>query len=88
MNTYLQFYLIFINVLAVIIYYVDKKKAIAKKWRIKESVLISLSFLGGGIGSLIAMNVFHHKTQKFKFKVLVPLGLILSIIILYFILKT
>lgn len=40
-------YLVIINLIAFIMMYIDKKKAKWGKWRIKESTLFTLVFLGG-----------------------------------------
>lgn len=64
---YLIYYLIGINILSFICYGIDKKMAIAKKWRISERTFFYISFLGGCLGSLIGMIVFRHKTKKTKF---------------------
>ena len=82
---YMLIYLLVINVIAYIFYAVDKRKAIKGKWRISEATLIAFSVIGGGLGSLLAMKVVRHKTQKMKFKILVPLFTILSIVGLYYI---
>jgi len=84
---YLVLYLIIINLIAFLIFRADKKKSEKKLWRVKESTLLSFSLLGGGIGSLLAMKIFRHKTQKRKFTWGVPLLTLISIIILYFILQ-
>lgn len=77
-------YLVVINLLALIMYGVDKRRAIKNKWRIRESVLLSFSLIGGGIGSLIGMKLFHHKTNKMKFKLLIPLFTIVFVISIYY----
>lgn len=61
------YYLVFVNVLAFLLYGIDKKKAINKKSRISEFQLLFLSFIGGSVGSLIGMKIFHHKTLKWYF---------------------
>jgi len=82
---YLIYYLTFINIIAIIVYGVDKRKAIKNQWRIKESVLLLFSLVGGGIGSLFGMYFFHHKTQKKKFTFGVPILTVLCICgLLYF----
>lgn len=81
-------YLLVINVLALIFYGIDKQKAIHNKWRIKESTLLGLSLIGGSLGALLGMLVFHHKTKKPRFKFGVPAMLIMHVIILFFILKS
>ena len=75
-------YLIIINIISFILYGLDKYKAINKKWRIPEMVLISISFLGGGIGSIIGMITFRHKTKKLSFKILNTLSLLVIIYII------
>lgn len=58
---------------------IDKKRAVNQKWRIKESTLILISLIGGSVGMLFGMKIFHHKTKKKLFSVGVPLILVLQI---------
>jgi uncharacterized membrane protein YsdA (DUF1294 family) len=37
----------------------------------------------GAAGAITGMEVFHHKTKKTKFKILVPLALLFNIIVLF-----
>ncbi len=67
------------NLIAFAAYGIDKRKARMDKWRIPELTLLLLAFLGGSIGALLGMRVFHHKTKHWKFKILVPLFLILQV---------
>ena len=55
----------------------DKEKSRRHAWRISESTLLLSAFLGGAPGALFGMNFFRHKTQKLKFRILVPLALLL-----------
>lgn len=73
-------YLIAINLITFITMYVDKKKAKWGKWRIKESTLFTLVFLGGGIGGIAGMYLFRHKTKKTRFVIGFPLILITEVI--------
>ncbi|MGM0495172.1 MAG: DUF1294 domain-containing protein [Bacillota bacterium] len=41
-----------------------REKAVKNKWRIKESILLLFSLIGGGIGSLFGIYLFHHKIIK------------------------
>lgn len=68
-----------INVIAFIAYGIDKYKAKRNKWRISETTLILLAFIGGAVGALLGMKTFRHKTQHWKFKILVPLAFVLWI---------
>ena len=70
-------YLLIVNLAAFALYGIDKSKARRNKWRIKEAVLIGVAYLGGCYGALVGMFVFHHKTKKSKFKLLVPLAVII-----------
>lgn len=68
-----------INVVAFVAYGIDKFKAKRSMWRIPEFTLLLLAFLGGGIGAGIGMKVWHHKTRKWKFRIGVPLAVIVSL---------
>lgn len=73
------------NVLVFLLYGADKLAAIKKKERIPEVCLISASLLAGGIGAISAMVICKHKTQKFAFRIAVPVSLIITeAIILFF----
>ncbi len=75
-------YLIIINIITFLSMLLDKKKAEKGKWRTKESTLIILALIGGSIGEIIGMFVWHHKTQKFKFLIGVPMIIVLQILII------
>ncbi|PRR82149.1 DUF1294 domain-containing protein [Clostridium vincentii] len=78
-------YILAINLIGFIIMFIDKKKAVHRKWRISESTLITISILGGSIGMLLGMHCFRHKTNHKKFTLGVPAILIVQLgIILFF----
>ncbi len=60
-------YLVVINLLTLVIYGIDKLLAILHKVRVMERVLFLLAFIGGGLGALLGMLIFRHKTLKIKF---------------------
>ena len=70
------------NTLVFILYGLDKIKAKNKMLRIPESILLLFSFLFGGIGAMFGMVIFNHKTSKMKFRVLVPISVVLNILFL------
>ena len=76
-----------VNLLAFVLYGVDKLKAKKGAWRIPEATLLLVAFLGGSVGALLGMEVFRHKTKHAKFRVLVPLFLILHIAMAVYIVK-
>ncbi len=75
----LAWYLLIINVIAFFLYGIDKRKAVKGHWRIPENTLILFAAIGGGAGALLGMFLWHHKTRKWKFRILVPVFLILWI---------
>ena len=75
-------YFLVINIITFVLYGVDKRRAIKDKWRIPEATLIGLAALGGGIGALLGMITWHHKTKKWKFRILVPAFIIVWIAII------
>lgn len=68
-----------VNLVAFILYGVDKAKAKRGAWRIPEATLLLVAALGGSVGALLGMELFRHKTKHWKFKILVPAFLILHI---------
>ena len=76
--------LLVMSLIALIAYRKDKRRAIRKQWRIPEATLLLLAAFGGGIGAFLGMILFHHKTRKWKFKLLVPLFMILQLALLIF----
>lgn len=74
-------YLLIVNLLGFSSMGIDKKRAKAREWRIKESTLFLIAFIGGSLGSLLGMKVFRHKTKHRSFQILIPSFLILQIII-------
>ena len=86
----LAIWLVGINVVTFLVFGLDKWKAKRKAKneavrRVPERTLFLLAILGGSVGALLGMRVFHHKTlhRAFRFgipailalQVLLPLGL-------------
>jgi uncharacterized membrane protein YsdA (DUF1294 family) len=59
------------NVVAFVLYKVDKERAIRGAWRIPEAWLFAVTLLGGLVGADWARRLFRHKTQKASFTVCV-----------------
>ena len=76
--------LIVVNVVTFVVYGIDKWKAMKGRWRISELTLLLLAVIGGSIGALLGMRVWHHKTKHLKFKYGVPLILLAQLALLYF----
>ena len=75
-------YLAVINIIAFIMFGADKARAVKGKWRISEAALILAALLGGSIGALAGMRIFHHKTRYRKFTVGIPVILVLQIVLM------
>ena len=63
----------------------DKKRARQGKWRVPEKTLFLVTACFGGLGGVLGMKVFHHKTQHWYFKVFFPVLLIVQIALLAFV---
>ncbi|GAA0085168.1 DUF1294 domain-containing protein [Clostridium sp. CTA-7] len=87
MKNNLIYYIFLVNLIAFIVIYTDKQKAIRKKWRIKESTIIFLSLMGGSIGTYIGMYTFRHKTKHLKFTLGVPIIILAQVLACIFIIK-
>ncbi len=78
----LLYYLIAINIVTLIVYGIDKVKAMKGKWRIPEATLLLLAIIGGSVGAWLGMKTWHHKTMHKKFKYGLPLILLVQIILI------
>ncbi len=74
-------YLIVINILSLVMMGIDKRRAVNREWRISEKTLFLFAIIGGSIGSIAGMKIFHHKTKHKQFMYGMPLLLILQIIL-------
>lgn len=63
----LAVYLLGINLVSFFLMGIDKSKARRRKWRIPEKTLFTFALLGGSIGAILGMRIFHHKTRHWYF---------------------
>ena len=68
------------NVLTFSLYGADKHKARRGAWRIPEKTLLTWTWLFGGVGALVGMRMFHHKTKHCAFTISAPIAAALSIV--------
>ncbi len=80
----LAVYLVIVNIVALVLMFLDKKKAERGAWRIPEKTLFMSVILGGGVGGILGMRFFRHKTKHWYFVVGFPAILIVEIIALVF----
>lgn len=76
-------YLLIVNVVEFFVMYADKQRAKRKKWRVPEFDLLFIGMIGGGVGGLLAQQLFHHKTRKLRFYFVYIFGTLVAITILY-----
>lgn len=77
-------YFLLINIVSFIVYGIDKFLSIKHWYRISEFILLCFGFIGGVVGSLMAMYFFRHKTRKVKFKIYLFLFSVLWLMLFYF----
>lgn len=89
MLPYLVGFVVVLNGYLFMLMGLDKKKAQQHKWRIPEKRLLLLGLIGGGLGGLLGMYVFKHKTREVTFKSIYSIGtaLLFSIIFYFLILN-
>ena len=71
-----RFYLLWLCVMSLVTFLVmvsDKRRAIRGARRVPEARLFLLALLGGGVGGLLGMYVFRHKTRHLHFVIGFPL---------------
>ena len=85
MNDYIYYYLLAVNILAFVLFGIDKQKARRNLWRIPEKTLLLSALIGGSAGAILGMQFFPHKTRKPKFAVGVPVILVVEIVVVWFI---
>ena len=67
------------NAIVLSVYGVDKLLAKMQRRRISETTLLLCAFMLGGYGAVLGMILFNHKTSKMKFRLLVPLAMLVAL---------
>ena len=78
---YIVLYLLVVNLVGFAAMGIDKFKAKNHAWRIPEATLFFIAIIGGSIGSIAGMRVFHHKTKHKSFVFGMPAILFLQILL-------
>ena len=69
---WLALYLAAVNAVTFLVYGADKRRAKKGQWRVPEKTLFLLPLLGGSVGGILGMRVFHHKTRHWYFRWGIP----------------
>ena len=72
-------YLVLVNAATLVLMLVDKQKARRSAWRIPEATLMGVALIGGSLGAIAGMYLFHHKTRHLKFTLGLPLILAVQV---------
>ena len=67
------------NLIVFVLYGADKHKARKQGRRISEKALLIIAFFMGGVGAVLGMAFFRHKTKHWKFRIRLPLFALLNI---------
>ena len=83
---WLAIWLVLINLVTFFVFGVDKLKAKRKEKhesvrRVPEKTLFILAAIGGSVGALLGMKVWHHKTLHKTFRYGIPAILLLQILV-------
>ena len=74
-KTFMMFFAVYYVVIFVMMG-IDKAKAKNGSWRIPEPTLLTISVMGGALGGILGMYVFHHKTRKWTFRIVFFLSIV------------
>ena len=74
--------LIVMNLVSFALMGIDKRRAQRGAWRISEKALFLTAACFGGLGGVMGMHLFHHKTKHWYFRVFFPVLLVVQIVIL------
>lgn len=80
----LLIYLLAVNAAAFVLFGADKRQARRGRRRIPEKTLLLSAGLGGCVGAILGMRVFHHKTLHKRFRYGLPAILALQLLLVGF----
>ena len=72
---------VLVNLIAFVLMGLDKRRARRDKWRISEKTLFLPAVLGGSLGAIAGMRLFHHKTKHWYFRYGLPALLAVQILL-------
>ena len=73
--------LLALNLLAFGLYGLDKRRARSGRRRIREHTLLLVAALGGSAGAWLGMRLWHHKKLHWKFRLGLPLILVVQLVV-------
>ena len=80
----LAVYAVFVQIIAIAITCMDKKKAQKGKWRIRESTLFLVAAFGGALSMYLTMKAIRHKTRHRRFMTGLPVIFVIHLFCIFF----
>lgn len=77
----ISMYLLTMNIIGFFLMGYDKWKARKQAFRIPEATLFIVAVIGGSLGSILGMHLFHHKTRHWYFLYGMPAILAVQILL-------
>ncbi|MYN68933.1 DUF1294 domain-containing protein [Streptococcus suis] len=75
------------NLVVFLVYGLDKGKARKGSYRISEKTLLLMTYVGGGLGAWAGGTHFRHKTQKKYFQLAWAVGVLIDVLLIYWMWK-
>lgn len=73
--------LIAINIIAFVLFGIDKERALRERRRLPEAYLLWLALLGGAAGAIAGQQIFRHKTRKQPFRTLLIGAAVVNLVV-------
>ena len=73
--------LLALNLLAFGLYGIDKRRARSGRRPTRERTMLLVAALGGSAGAWLGMRLWHHKTLHWKFRLGLPLILVVQLVV-------
>lgn len=77
-------YVIGINLITLVVYYIDKKSSTVDNDRVPENTLLLLGLFGGWMSAIVAQQEFRHKSIKQPFQTLFICSIAVNILAMGF----
>ena len=72
-------FILMMNIISFYLFAKDKRQSKKNSWRVSERSLLLFTICLGGMGALLAMKFYRHKTKHFHFNVIVGLSALMTL---------
>jgi len=77
-------YILLMNIVTFVFFYIDKKRSIRGAWRVSEMTLHLFELFGGTFASFLAQRVLRHKIRKLSYQITFYIIVLVQCVGLYF----